>query len=239
MTNEENFAEYVRKNGEEILLNDTLVKGLICDFFSSDTAFKNVLSVAVQAGVVKKLCALKKNGAADIEFEIAKITRGFIQENAIMESAAKNAVNCFAAVLFDKKPRRENAGQKPGEAEATAKKTKRTTDTIERELATKRKARTNAEQKQREPERPLRNIEAIVEKLKKSDKSLETVTSTNTVKWWHWSNWDEKLSKWARENGTWGEVCYFSYECIMIGIMLGFFMGIGVAIYGILSMLFR
>jgi hypothetical protein len=119
MTNEENFAEYFKKNGEEILLNDTLVKGLICDFFSSDTAFKNVLSVAVQAGVVKKLCALKKNGAADIEFEISKITRIFIRENAIMESAAENAVNCFAAILFDKKRRRENAGQKPREVKAT------------------------------------------------------------------------------------------------------------------------
>jgi ankyrin repeat protein len=118
MTNEENFAEYVRKNGEEILLDDARVKGLIGDFFSSDTAFKNVLIASVQAGVVKKLRALKKNGVSDIEFEIAKITRVFTQENSIMESAAKSAVDCFAAILFDKKRRREDAGQKPGEAEA-------------------------------------------------------------------------------------------------------------------------
>lgn len=93
----------VEQYGEEILLEDKKLTGLLSDFINKDSQLKKLLTLAVRDHIPSTLYNLKSLSDQEREYKIKEIALHFMEDNFLVEEAAYKAVNCYADSLGYKK----------------------------------------------------------------------------------------------------------------------------------------
>ena len=95
----------VTKFGPDIYIDSKRFSGLISDYFASDKRMKKILLIAVQDGVAAEIHAIRGSEPENFQFEISRIAKKFIDENALVESTGREVINCLIGGLLDIKLR--------------------------------------------------------------------------------------------------------------------------------------